>query len=87
MKGTWCSAQDGREGTLEPGDFACFDSTRPSSAIQHGEFEQFVVYVPRDLWIRRIGGATLPKKKPCQFDKEEVKHDKEKISPVSIGSS
>jgi len=55
MKGTWSSTQDGREAALEPGDFACFDSTRPYSAIQHGEFEQLVVHVPRDLWIRRIG--------------------------------
>lgn len=55
MKGTWWSEQDGRKATLEPGDFACFDSTRPFSGIQGGEFEQLVVHVPRDLWVRRIG--------------------------------
>lgn len=55
ISGTWWSAQDGRETTLEPGDFACFDSTRPYSAIQGGAFEQLVLQVPRDLWIRRIG--------------------------------
>jgi len=54
-RGTWWSSQDGREAILEPGDFAYFDSTRPFEGVQREPFEQIVLQVPRDLWLRRIG--------------------------------
>jgi AraC-like DNA-binding protein len=48
-------AQDGREARLEPGDFACYDSTRPYTLRFNSEFEQLVLHMPRDAMVRRIG--------------------------------
>ncbi|MFB3813155.1 MAG: helix-turn-helix domain-containing protein [Terriglobales bacterium] len=55
LSGTCWLLQDGREAKLDPGDFAFCDSTRPYSALLSGEFEQLVVHMPRDLWVRKIG--------------------------------
>jgi AraC-like DNA-binding protein len=47
--------QDGREARLEPGDFACYDSTRPYTLRFDSTFEQLVLHMPRDAMVRRIG--------------------------------
>lgn len=54
LSGTCFLAQDGRETTLEPGDFVCTDSTRSYSAILTDDFEQLILHMPREQWIRRI---------------------------------
>ena len=52
-------AQDGRETTLQPGDFACSDSTRPYTAGGLDDFETLTLHVPREIWIRRFGPTEL----------------------------
>jgi len=47
--------QDGREASLEPGDFACYDSTRPYTLRFNSAFEQLVLHLPREAMVRRIG--------------------------------
>lgn len=48
-------AQDGREAILNPGDFACYDSTRPYTLSFDARFEQIVLHMPRKDMVRRIG--------------------------------
>ncbi len=55
LSGSLSLAQDGREVTLNPGDFACCDSTRPYVASVGGEFETLSLHVPREVWVRRFG--------------------------------
>jgi AraC-like DNA-binding protein len=55
VSGVGLVAQDGREARLEPGDFACYDSTRPYTLRFNTEFEQLVLHMPRDAMVRRIG--------------------------------
>jgi AraC-like DNA-binding protein len=55
VSGIGVIAQDGREARLEPGDFACYDSTRPYTLRFNAEFEQLVLHMPRDAMVRRIG--------------------------------
>lgn len=55
LSGTWHYAQDGREGTLGPGDFTCLDGTRPYTAIQDDNHAQLVLHMQRDQWVRRFG--------------------------------
>jgi len=55
LSGNLLVSQDGRELKLEPGDLTCCDSTRPYSTVLAGDFEEIVVHVPRDLWIRNMG--------------------------------
>jgi AraC-like DNA-binding protein len=55
VRGVGIVAQDGREARLEPGDFACYDSTRPYTLNFDAEFEQLVLHMPRDAMVRRIG--------------------------------
>ena len=55
VSGVGLVAQDGREARLEPGDFACYDSTRPYTLRFNAEFEQLVLHMPRDAMVRRIG--------------------------------
>jgi AraC-like DNA-binding protein len=55
VSGIGVIAQDGREARLEPGDFACYDSTRPYTLRFNSEFEQLVLHMPRDAMVRRIG--------------------------------
>lgn len=57
LRGTLLVTQDGREATLGPGDFACFDSRRPHLGITSDEVEQIVLHIPREAWIRRIGST------------------------------
>ena len=52
-------AQDGREARLEPGDFACYDSTRPYTLNFDAGFEQLVLHMPREAMVRRIGRTEL----------------------------
>jgi AraC-like DNA-binding protein len=55
VSGVGLVAQDGREARLDPGDFACYDSTRPYTLSFNSEFEQLVLHMPRDAMVRRIG--------------------------------
>jgi len=55
VRGTGVIAQDGREARLAPGDFACYDSTRPYTLTFTADFEQIVLHMPREAMIRRIG--------------------------------
>jgi AraC-like DNA-binding protein len=59
MRGVGIVAQDGREARLEPGDFACYDSTRPYTLNFDAAFEQLVLHMPRDAMVRRIGRTEL----------------------------
>jgi AraC-like DNA-binding protein len=59
VRGTGIIAQDGREARLEPGDFACYDSTRPYTLNFDASFEQLVLHMPRDAMVRRIGRTEL----------------------------
>ena len=62
IAGTAHGAQDGREVTLGPGDFALFDSTRPYSVsfTGPGAFEHVIYQIPRASLDARtdLGGAT-----------------------------
>jgi AraC-like DNA-binding protein len=55
MRGVGIIAQDGREARLLPGDFACYDSTRPYTLNFDAGFEQLVLHMPRAAMVRRIG--------------------------------
>jgi AraC-like DNA-binding protein len=55
VSGLGVVAQDGREARLEPGDFACYDSTRPYTLTFTDDFEQLVLHMPREAMVRRIG--------------------------------
>jgi AraC-like DNA-binding protein len=55
VRGTGVIAQDGREARLGPGDFACYDSTRPYTLTFTADFEQIVLHMPRETMVRRIG--------------------------------
>ena len=55
VRGTGSVAQDGREARLEPGDFTCYDSTRPYTLTFAADFEQIVLHMPRAAMVRRIG--------------------------------
>jgi AraC-like DNA-binding protein len=55
VRGAGLIAQDGREARLGPGDFACYDSTRPYTLTFTADFEQIVLHMPREAMIRRIG--------------------------------
>jgi AraC-like DNA-binding protein len=54
-RGTGVVTQDGRRAVLQPGDFACYDSTRPYTLSFDAQFEQIVLHLPRKAMIRRIG--------------------------------
>lgn len=54
-RGRGVVAQDGRQAVLEPGDFACYDSTRPYTLSFDAQFEQIVLHLPRKAMVRRIG--------------------------------
>ena len=55
VRGSGVIAQDGREARLGPGDFACYDSTRPYTLTFTADFEQIVLHMPREAMIRRVG--------------------------------
>src|ERR1700732_3054044 len=55
VRGTGVIAQDGREARLGPGDFACYDSTRPYTLTFTADFAQIVLHMPREAMVRRIG--------------------------------
>jgi AraC-like DNA-binding protein len=55
VRGVGIVAQDGREARLLPGDFACYDSTRPYTLNFDAGFEQLVLHMPRQAMVRRIG--------------------------------
>jgi AraC-like DNA-binding protein len=59
MRGVGIVAQDGREARLLPGDFACYDSTRPYTLSFDASFEQLVLHMPRAAMMRRIGRTEL----------------------------
>ena len=55
IRGRGGVAQDGRQAILQPGDFACYDSTRPYTLSFDAQFEQIVLHLPRKAMVRRIG--------------------------------
>ncbi len=55
LKGTSFVSQDCRKSILRPGDLTCFDSTRPAVGHQNSDYEQLLIHVPRDQWVRRFG--------------------------------
>lgn len=57
IQGRGVVAQDGRQAVLEPGDFACYDSTRPYTLSFDAQFEQIVLHLPRKAMVRRIGAT------------------------------
>ncbi|MGA8651498.1 MAG: helix-turn-helix domain-containing protein [Xanthobacteraceae bacterium] len=59
VRGAGIVAQDGREARLKPGDFACYDSTRPYTLNFDESFEQLVLHMPREAMMRRIGRTEL----------------------------
>lgn len=59
VRGAGIVAQDGREARLKPGDFACYDSTRPYTLNFDELFEQLVLHMPREAMMRRIGRTEL----------------------------
>jgi AraC-like DNA-binding protein len=59
VRGIGIIAQDGREARLMPGDFACYDSTRPYTLNFDSSFEQLVLHMPREAMVRRIGRTEL----------------------------
>jgi AraC-like DNA-binding protein len=59
VDGVGIIAQDGREARLQPGDFACYDSTRPYTLNFDARFEQLVLHMPREAMVRRIGRTEL----------------------------
>jgi AraC-like DNA-binding protein len=58
-RGTGLVVQDGREARLLPGDFACYDSTRPYTLSFNDDFEQLVLHMPRNALLDRIGRTEL----------------------------
>jgi AraC-like DNA-binding protein len=59
VRGMGIISQDGREARLKPGDFACYDSTRPYTLNFDAEFEQLVLHMPREAMVRRIGRTEM----------------------------
>ena len=57
VRGIGIIAQDGREARLMPGDFACYDSTRPYTLNFDSSFEQLVLHMPPRRWC---GGSAVP---------------------------
>jgi AraC-like DNA-binding protein len=58
-RGSGLIMQDGRETKLQPGDFACYDSTRPYVLSFNEDFEQLVLHMPRRRLLDRIGRSEL----------------------------
>ena len=61
-RGIGIIAQDGREARLMPGDFACYDSTRPYTLNFDSSFEQLVLHMPFGARINRAFGLALRKR-------------------------
>jgi len=59
LSGTGVFAQDGREARLGPGEFVCYDSTRPYTLHCDGDFEQLVLHMPREMITRQLGRTEL----------------------------
>ncbi len=47
--------QYGKNFTLNPGDFALFDSARSYDALLYDDFEHIVLKIPRDRLVRSLG--------------------------------
>jgi AraC-like DNA-binding protein len=50
-------AQDGRTATLQPGDFALYDTTRPYDLKFDDGFGQLVLRLPRDMILNQLADA------------------------------
>ncbi len=59
MRGISSISQDCRKSIVGPGDITCFDSTRPFIGGQYSDYEQILIHVPRNQWIRRFGRTEL----------------------------
>jgi len=55
ISGEGTISQDGRVAQMKPGDFACYDSTRPYVLRMPGDFEQLVLHMPRETMINALG--------------------------------
>jgi len=66
LTGSGIYAQDGREATLQAGDFVCYDSTRPYSLRFDADFEQVVLQVPREFVTQHVGRTELITARPVQ---------------------
>lgn len=55
LEGASGFTQDGREARLEPGDFLCYDSTRPYTIRLIDDFDMLVLHMPRPLMVGRLG--------------------------------
>lgn len=55
LEGVSSFTQDGREARLEPGDFLCYDSTRPYTIRLNDDFDMLVLHMPRALMLGRLG--------------------------------
>jgi AraC-like DNA-binding protein len=49
--------QDGREAYIQPGEFACYDTTRPYELSFDGDFSQTILQIPRHLLRQRLGST------------------------------
>lgn len=68
LSGTGVFSQDGREGTLAPGDFVLYDSVRPFSWSFSHDFTQLVLHMERELLARRIGQIERLTARPVRSD-------------------
>ena len=57
MEGAGGVIQDGREAYIQPGEFACYDTTRPYELSFDGDFSQTILQIPRHLLKQRLGST------------------------------
>ena len=71
LAGRTVVAQAGRQAVLSPGDVAFYDTARPYALTLPDDFDQMVLYLPRDAVERSVPGALehvatrLPAAHPC----------------------
>ena len=71
LAGRTVVAQAGREARLDPGDVAFYDTARPYALALPGDFDQVVLYLPRDAVESAVPGGLehvaerLPAAHPC----------------------
>ena len=71
LAGRTVVAQEGRQAVLSPGDVAFYDTARPYALTLPDDFDQMVLYLPRDVVERSVPGALehvatrVPAAHPC----------------------
>jgi AraC-like DNA-binding protein len=68
LTGNGIFVQDGREARIGPGDFLCYDSTRPYTLHFDGDFEQIVLHMPREMMAQHVGRTELFTARPVRRD-------------------